>query len=124
MANESEQRVRPGQAEEDRRRDAASAALRLLERDYPSNQDRRPAPPWDESTPGVPEEPVETDEERVARERREFIESADDTEIIDGGVSTTAYRRAIAVFDETDDRLQLGEHWHFTDAEYERNGRF
>ncbi len=124
MATENEPRVRPGQAEEDRRRDAASAALRLLERDYPPNQDQRSTPPWAESPPGVPEEPVETDEERVTRQRRELIELADDTEIIDGGVSTTAYRRAIAVFDETDDRLQLGEHWHFTDAEFEKHGRF
>jgi len=124
MASEDVPRVRPEQAEEDRRRDAASAALRLSQGNYPPNQDFGSAPPWAPGPVGVPEEPVESEEDRIARERREFIQSADDTEIIDGGVSTIAYRRAIAVFDETDDRLQLGEHWHYTDADYEKNGRF
>lgn len=69
-------------------------------------------------------EPVESEQERDTRERRELIETADDTEIIDGGISTAAYRRAVAVFDPEDDRLQLAEHYHFRSATYERNGRF
>ncbi len=69
-------------------------------------------------------EPVESEQEQSARERRELIEAADDTEIVDGGISTRAYRRASAVFDPADDRLQLAEHYHFRSAAYERHGRF
>jgi len=124
MAIEDDARVRPRQTEDEHRRDAAWAAFQLSQRDYPPNNDSRSPPPWDESPPRVPQELAETDEERVARERKEFIAAADDTEIVDGGTSTTAYRRAIAVFDETDDRLQLGEHWYFRSAEFDKNGRF
>lgn len=76
------------------------------------------------ATDGVPEVPVETEDERILRERREFIASADDVEIFEGGFSTTAYRRAAAVFDEDDDRLQLAEHYNFRSRVFDAHGRF
>lgn len=74
--------------------------------------------------PGVPEEHVETDEERSARERIEFIAAADDTEIVEEGRSTTAYRRAVSVFDPSDDNLQLAEFYHVRSESIDRYGRF
>lgn len=67
---------------------------------------------------------VESEEERESREHAEWLAAVDDTEIVDGGSSSTSYRRANAVFDEGDPQLQLAEFYTYADAEYERNGRF
>lgn len=66
---------------------------------------------------------IESDDERKDREGREWLADVDATEIVDGGESTVAYRRAVAIFDPDTDEIQLAEHWEFVDAEFERNGR-
>lgn len=73
---------------------------------------------------GEPEVVVESDGERELRERAEWLEVVDATEIIDGGHSTAAYRRAVAVFDPAETEMQLAEFWEYGDESYERNGRF
>lgn len=89
-----------------------------------SGDDRVEDPEQEVENRGI-EESVETEEERIEREKREWLEEIDSTEIVDSGVSSTAYRRAVAVFDEKDTTsVQLAEHWNFTAGDYERNGRF
>lgn len=67
---------------------------------------------------------VETDEEYNARQRSEWLERVSDTEIVENGVSTTAYRRAIADFDAGDSQLQLAEFYELRDPDFESEGRF
>lgn len=124
MANESEQQVRSGANVQGRRDPPTGRAVEIPERGADADQDQGHGPADLAPPPGVPEVPVESDEERVARERVELIAAADGAEIVDGGESTTAYRRASAVFDPEDDQVQLAEHYHFRSADFERHGRF
>ncbi len=124
MANEDLKRVRPVEDAGSDRRDLPADVVGVPARRADGDADQREDPTHHAVAPRVPEEPPETEQERIDRERREFIAAADDTEIIEGGFSTTAYRRAIAVFDETDDELQLAEHYNFRSAQFERHGRF
>lgn len=124
MANEDLPRLRPLANARSDRDDRSNDPVVIPVRDTQTDIREPPADAVGEVTVGVPKEPVESDEERAARERRELIAAADDTEIVDAGISTTAYRRATAVFDEADERLQLAEHYYYRSADYERNGRF
>lgn len=124
MENESERRVWTLEDERNYQSDTARRPVEVRPGGALPDAGERTDPTNVPAAPGVLAEPPETESEREARERLEFIQSADDTEIVAGGFSTTAYRRAAAVFDETDDELQLAEHWHFRCAEYERHGRF
>lgn len=124
MANSDKPRLRfdknAGHDRDDRSFDALDVPIRDAKEDF----GERPDFAQREIEDRVPPEPIETDEERAARERREFIAVTDDTEIVDGGYSTTAYRRAIAVFEDDDAELQLAEHYYFRSAAFERHGRF
>ena len=124
MENEIIPRIRPNENETHYRKNSEGQFVEIPSREAVPDAGQQSAHPDIPATPGVPEEPPETEQEREARERREFIEITDDEEIVDGGNSTTAYRRAIAVFDEKDDRLQLAEHYYYRCADYERYGRF
>ncbi len=124
MAHEDLSRVRLKPDARNDRDDRSRAASEVPVEPTDRDRSERGAAPVEQVEAGVPEVAVETPEELVARERRELIEEADATEIIDGGVSTTAYRRASAVFEPDDDRLQLAEHWNFRSSVFERHGRF
>lgn len=65
-----------------------------------------------------------TPEEVQAEEFSAWLEDVDSFEIVIGGTSTAAYRRAIAVFDDGDTRVQLAEHYAFRSEDLDRHGRF
>lgn len=65
-----------------------------------------------------------TDQEREDFQRTQWFERVDGTEVATEGASTTAFRRAVAVFDPTDDQLQLAEFWDYRNADFEKHGRF
>lgn len=64
---------------------------------------------------GVPTE----DEIRAAE-----IAYIDDTEIVDGAISTPLYRRAYADFDPDETEVQLLEHFVYKSEELEKDGYF
>ncbi len=68
--------------------------------------------------------PPETAEEQYEREFNAWLEEVDNAEDADGIETTTIYRRAMAVFDPEDTRVQLGEHYAFRSGRYEEFGRF
>jgi len=70
-----------------------------------------------------PPEPVPTPEEQYQLNLAGWLNEVDNTEIVDAGSSTVAYRRSVAVFDDDDPQVQLAEHWEFRCGDYEEFGR-
>ena len=67
---------------------------------------------------------VETDEEREERERGEYLERVEATEIFDDAESSAAYRRAMAEYDPKRTDIQEIEGFEYRDADLDTYGRF
>ena len=59
-----------------------------------------------------------------AEQREAELREIDSTEISNDAETSTLYRRAVSDFDPKETKPQVAEYWHFTDAEFERDGHF
>lgn len=120
MANENESRLRFKEADSDDkqlvRQDAGSG-------DGPA---RRVG-----DAPGSAVAAVESEVDRIAREREEAAEAlrrwkkgVDNFEPLLEGQSSPAYRRALAVYDPRENNVQLAELWEYKSSHLDRFGRF
>ena len=124
MADTIEQRLRALEATGDNRPEHPGRSDVLAGERERVADDRRAEAAAPAGTDRDAEVPVETEEERVRRERSEWLAEVDATEISDTLVTTTAYRRAVAVFDDGETTPQLAEFFDYVDTDFERHGRF